>query len=130
MKELLATAAMAAAYFLLMGLGFNTDQSACPDWTGFHTNRQLTPNGDNIDEEWRITYNLYCWEDVEFWIYNSEGEVVYHNVGDSFDLYPFWDGTIMGEYVPNGEYSYLIKAIKTDTGELREKKGSFRMIKK
>ena len=129
MKHLLLIPALASAYFLLMGLGFSTDQSACPDWTGFHTNRQLTPNGDNIDEEWRITYNLYRWEEVEFWIYNPVGVEVYHNVGDSFDLYPFWDGKIMGEWAPNGEYSYLITAIKTDTGELREKRGSFKMKK-
>lgn len=108
-------------------LKFNDDSDKCPDWTGFHTNRQITPNGDNIDEEWRITYNLYCWEEVEFWIYNSVGVEIYHNVGDSFDLYPFWDGTINGELVPSGEYSYLITAIKTDTGELREKRGSFKM---
>ena len=43
-------------------------KTKCPYWTTFHTSDRLTPDNDNIDDTWRITYNLYCWEDVEFWI--------------------------------------------------------------
>jgi len=105
-------------------------KTKCPDWTTFHTSDRLTPDNDNIDDTWRITYNLYCWEDVEFWIYNEENEEIYHDYGSSFDLYPFWDGVLNKQYIPNGEYSYVITAKKITTGEVIQKTGKFTMFKK
>ena len=125
MKYLLLILIFGATY-----LESNTQSKECSEWTRLHTDKILTPDGDNINDEWRITYDLYCWEDVEFWIYDSEGKEVYHDFGESFDLYPYWDGTMKGEYVPNGQYFYTINAVKINTGVLTEKKGSFKIFKK
>jgi gliding motility-associated-like protein len=114
---------------LLGGITYRATYSECPDWTTFHTNNKITPNNDNINEVWKITYSLNCWKDVEFWVYNDKNEEIYHDYGSSFDLYPFWEGKIKGEYVPNGTYSYIIKATKINTGKSIEKTGQFKMIR-
>lgn len=113
----------------LGGITYGVTYPKCPDWTTFHTNNKITPDNDHINEVWRITYNLNCWEDVEFWVYNDKNEEVYHDYGTSFDSYPFWEGKIKGEYIPNGTYSYVIKAVKITTKKSVEKTGQFEMIR-
>lgn len=130
MKQLIIISILGCIAYGTTLLGSGETQPRCPDWTTFHTSDNLTPNNDNIDDTWRITYNLYCWEDVEFWIYNDKNEEVYHDYGSSFDLYPFWDGVLNKQYVPNGEYSYVITAKKITTGEVIQKTGKFTMFKK
>lgn len=129
MKQLIIISILGCIAYGTTLLGSEETQPRCPDWTTLHVNDKLTPDNDNINDTWRITYNLYCWEDVEFWVYNDKNEEVYHDYGVSFDLYPFWDGTINKKYVPDGEYSYIIKATKITTGETIEKTGHFTLKK-
>ena len=97
----------------------------CPDWTTIHIPNTFTPNNDGFNDVWKIMYDFYCWEDVEFWIYNRWGEEIYHNYGDSFDSYPFWDGSVRGgdHYVSDGVYVYIVQGKKVGRAEVVKKQG-------
>ena len=83
----------------------------CPDWTTIHIPNTFTPNNDGMNDVWMIKYDLYCWEEVEFKIFNRWGDLIYKGYGSSFDSYPFWDGSVMGgdHYVSDGVYVYVVK---------------------
>jgi hypothetical protein len=74
---------------------------------------------------WQVKYDLGCWEDVEFEIYNRWGNKIYHGYGDSFDSYPYWDGSINGGsyYAQDGIYVYLVKGKKIGRAEVVKKQG-------
>ena len=97
----------------------------CPDWTTIHAPNTFTPNNDGINDVWKIIYDLNCWEDLEFRIFNRWGNEVYHNEGDSFDSYPYWDGSVNGgsHYVSDGVYVYIITAKKVGSALVIEERG-------
>ena len=97
----------------------------CPDWTTLHIPNTFTPNNDGFNDTWQIIYDLYCWEDVEFWIYNRWGEEIYHDYGSSFDSYPFWDGSVRGGdyYVADGVYVYIVQGKKVGRAEVVKEQG-------
>ena len=97
----------------------------CPDWTAIYIPNTFTPNNDGLNDVWKIMYDLYCWEDVEFWVYNRWGEEVYHAYGSSFDSYPFWDGSVRGGdyYVSDGVYIYVVQGKKVGRAEVVKKQG-------
>jgi len=97
----------------------------CPDWTTIHIPNTFTPNNDGFNDVWKIIYDLYCWEDVEFWVYNRWGEEIYHAYGSSFDSYPFWDGSVRGgdHYVSDGVYIYVVQGKKVGRAEVVKKQG-------
>ena len=68
---------------------------------------------------------MNCWEDLEFRIFNRWGNEVYHNEGDSFDSYPYWDGSVNGgsHYVSDGVYVYIITAKKVGSTLVIEERG-------
>ena len=72
-----------------------------------------------------IKYDLYCWEDVEFKIFNRWGNMIYEGYGDAFDSYPFWDGSVRGgdHYVSDGVYVYMVKGKKIGRADIIEKVG-------
>jgi len=77
----------------------------------------FTPNNDGVNDVWKILYDLDCWEDVEFKIFNRWGQNIYTGYDDGFDGYPFWDGTVNGGsyLVSDGIYYYEVKGKKTDS---------------
>lgn len=97
----------------------------CPDWTTIHIPNTFTPNGDGVNEVWQIMYDLNCWEDVEFWIFNRWGVEIYHDYGDGFDSYPYWDGSVRGgnHYVSDGVYTYIVKGKKMNSVQVIQKTG-------
>jgi gliding motility-associated-like protein len=97
----------------------------CPDWTTIHIPNAFTPNGDGVNEVWQIKYDLNCWEDVEFWIFNRWGVEIYHDYGDSFDSYPYWDGSVRGgnHYVSDGVYTYIVRGKKMNSAQVIQKTG-------
>lgn len=97
----------------------------CPDWTTIHAPNTFTPNNDGINDVWKIIYDLNCWEDLEFRIFNRWGNEVYYNEGDSFDSYPYWDGSVNGgsHYVSDGVYVYIITAKKVGSALVIEERG-------
>lgn len=97
----------------------------CPDWTTIHAPNTFTPNNDGINDVWKIIYDLNCWEDLEFRIFNRWGNEVYYNTGDNFDNYPYWDGSVNGgsHYVSDGVYVYLVTAKKMNSSLIIEERG-------
>ena len=97
----------------------------CPDWTTIHAPNTFTPNNDGINDVWKLIYDLGCWEDIEFWIYNRWGNEIYHAYGDSFDSYPYWDGSVNGgnHYVSDGVYVYTFKGKRIGRAEAIQESG-------
>ena len=97
----------------------------CPDWATLLIPNTFTPNNDGLNDVWQVKYDLGCWEDVEFEIYNRWGNKIYHGYGDSFDSYPYWDGSINGgsHYAQDGIYVYLVKGKKIGRAEVVKKQG-------
>jgi len=97
----------------------------CPDWTTIHAPNTFTPNNDGINDVWKLIYDLNCWEDVEFWIYNRWGNEIYHAEGDSYDSYPYWDGSVKGgsHYVSDGVYTYTFKGKRIGRAEVIQRAG-------
>lgn len=103
----------------------------CPDWTTIHAPNVFTPNNDGINDAWKLIYDLNCWEDVEFWVYNRWGEEVYHAYGESFDSYPYWDGSINGGnyYVSDGVYTYIFRGKKIGQSEIISMTGHISILR-
>ena len=103
----------------------------CPDWTTIHIPNTFTPNNDGWNDIWQFKYDLNCWENIEFWIYNRWGDLIYHNYGSSFDSYPFWDGSVDGgdHYVSDGVYVYVVKGKKSGRAEVIEKQGHINIFR-
>lgn len=85
----------------------------------------FTPNNDGINDVWQLIYELECWVDVEFKIFNRWGTLIYSGYGDEFDSYPYWNGSINNGsyYVQDGVYFYQLKGRKSDSPEVIEENG-------
>ena len=97
----------------------------CPEWTTIHIPNTFTPNGDNFNDVWMMKYDLNCWVDVEFMIYNRWGTKIYHSFGSLFDSYPYWDGSINdgNHYASDGVYAYIFKARRKGSTEVVKESG-------
>lgn len=97
----------------------------CPDWTTIHAPNTFTPNKDGLNDVWHLVYDLDCWEDVEFWIYDRWGVKIYHAHGNSFDGYPYWDGSVRGgnHYVSDGVYTYIFRGKKVGRVDIIKESG-------
>ena len=96
----------------------------CWPWTVFIPNT-FTPNNDGWNDVWQMVYDLDCWIDVEFKIFNRWGVQIYHGFGDDFDSYPYWDGSINGgtSYASDGVYTYTFYARKWNSVEVYQRSG-------
>jgi gliding motility-associated-like protein len=97
----------------------------CPDWTSVYIPNTFSPNGDGYNDTWEMIYDLECWVDVEFKVFNRWGGLVYEGRGDSFDSYPFWNGSVNGGsyYVADGIYIYTFYARKINSVEIFRRNG-------
>ena len=97
----------------------------CPDWTSVYIPNTFTPNNDGNNDVWKMVYDLDCWVDVEFKIFNRWGNEIYHSYGDYFDSYPYWDGSINGgnNYAIDGVYTYTFYAKKLNSVEVFQRHG-------
>lgn len=75
----------------------------------------FTPNGDNINDEFRPTYTSI--RKYKIWIYNTMGKRVY----ESEDITVGWDGTYKGNETPIGAYYYVVEAEGVDGTEYKLK---------
>ena len=91
----------------------------CPDGTTIYAANTFTPNQDGINDVWKLIYDSNCWVDVEFWIFNRWGSLIYHDYGDSFEDYPYWDGA----NVADGVYIYTFKGRRRGRSEVIKKSG-------
>jgi gliding motility-associated-like protein len=63
----------------------------------------FSPNGDGINDTWRIKY-LESYEGATVEVYNRSGQIIYRSIGYAVD----WDGTYKGSPLPVGTYYYII----------------------
>ncbi|MCX7650181.1 MAG: gliding motility-associated C-terminal domain-containing protein [Flavobacteriales bacterium] len=79
---------------------------------GPHIPNTFTPNGNGINEEWRII--AYGVKEFELRIFNRWGEEIFF----SDDVYKGWDGYYQGREAPQGTYVYRcqIKYLNGDVG--------------
>lgn len=82
-------------------------EDECGELTSVFIPNTFTPNNDGLNDVWEIVYDLGCWEDLEFWIYNRWGQLVYYGVEELF-----WNGSVNGgnHYVADGVYVYKVRA--------------------
>lgn len=66
----------------------------------------FTPDGDEFNQDWRISIEGLDIYDFEINVFNRWGEMIW----ESHDPYDGWDGTYNGKLVPNGMYSWTIRA--------------------
>lgn len=79
----------------------------------------FTPNGDGINETWRIKYAIME-PDMLTYIYDRYGKLI-----TGFDIEsPGWDGTLNGVPLPSTDYWFVVKR---QNGE--EKRGHFSLIR-
>ena len=97
----------------------------CPDWTSVYIPNTFSPNNDGINDIWKMVYDLDCWVDVEFKIFNRWGDMIYSGMGDYYDSYPYWDGSINGgdHYASDGVYTYTFHARKLNSVEVFQRHG-------
>lgn len=63
----------------------------------------LSPNGDDINDAWRIV-NINYHPESKIWVYSRSGQLVYNKKAYNND----WMGTYKGETLPEGNYYYQI----------------------
>jgi gliding motility-associated-like protein len=104
--------------------------SECWPWTLYIPNT-FSPNNDGINDTWQIIYDLECWVDVEFRIFNRWGEMIYHGYDFNFNSYPFWDGSINGGeyYAADGVYVYTFYGRREDSPEILEESGTISIFR-
>jgi len=97
----------------------------CPDWTSVYIPNTFSPNNDGINDIWKMVYDLDCWVDVEFKIFNRWGEMIYSGLGDYYDSYPYWDASVNGgdHYAVDGVYTYTFHARKLNSVEVFQRHG-------
>lgn len=100
----------------------------CPEWTTLYVPNTFTPNNDGFNEVWEIKYDLNCWEDIEFKIYNRWGVQIYHSNNTS---YLYWDGSVQdgSHYVSDGIYVYVIKGKRVNMTDIIQKVGHITVLR-
>lgn len=81
----------------------------------------FTPNGDGLNDTFGVSGEAI--KEFHLKIFNRWGEVIYesNNVKDR------WDGTYMGEKVPEGTYIYTVTAAGA-SGKRQSKEGRVKVI--
>ncbi len=64
----------------------------------------LSPNGDNINDEWQI-YGIQKFPRAEVNVYDRWGQNVFRSIGYATP----WDGSNRGKKLPTGSYYYVIE---------------------
>jgi gliding motility-associated-like protein len=84
----------------------------------------FTPNNDGMND---YLYPLNAWKasNLEFFIYNRYGQVVFHTT----DWTRKWDGTINGQQQSTGVYVWMLRYTDRETGQQVFKKGTTVLIR-
>jgi gliding motility-associated-like protein len=85
----------------------------------------FTPNGDNLNDFFKVVYNHYVSSLKSFVIFNRAGRVVFPLSGQSIDM--GWDGRVNG--VMQEADAYLWKAVLVTNGVEEIKSGSVLLLK-
>jgi gliding motility-associated-like protein len=76
----------------------------------------FTPNGDGVNDYWEMPYQ----PDLEVFIYDRWGQLIFHTTHYGTDNYNKWDGKSQknGKNLPIGTYYYIIKPNKVKQNPL------------
>jgi gliding motility-associated-like protein len=85
----------------------------------------FTPNNDGNNDQYEIFGNKKIWSHLEFSIFNRIGEMVFQTSDHEFK----WDGSYMGEMMPNGIYVYQMKLSYVNGHVETTQKGSISLIR-
>ncbi|QDK79944.1 gliding motility-associated C-terminal domain-containing protein [Spirosoma sp. KCTC 42546] len=89
----------------------------------------FTPNGDGINDHFRLIANPCLGRLRQLIIYNRWGQVVFHQeMISALDTVFEWDGTYQGELVHTGVYSYQL-TLEFITGKVNQQTGSLVVIR-
>ncbi len=83
-------------------------------------NNALTPNGDGINDEWLIQYDLEL-EAPEVSIFNIYGQQIFYSKA----YHNNWKGSYNGSILPNGTYYY---SINFNTKDIKPIRGSLSIL--
>ncbi len=71
--------------------------------SGIHIPNAFSPNGDGINDEWKIE-GMFDYPEAEIRVYNREGREVYVDKGGQ----RAFDGSFQGKPLPTGTYYYYV----------------------
>ena len=88
----------------------------------------FTPNGDGINDTFRVTANPCRGRLRQLTIYNRWGQVVFHQkITAVSDKLLEWDGTYQGEFAHTGVYNYQL-TIESTTGTVSNHSGTLTLM--
>jgi len=85
-----------------------------------HTPNTFTPNGDTLNDYWKPVTRIECWWRWECRVYNRWGTLVWV----SYDPQDKWLGNRLGAFVPDGVYTWTIKASTWESQKVIEMVGN------
>jgi gliding motility-associated-like protein len=89
----------------------------------------FTPNGDGINDRFRLIANPCLGRLRQLIIYNRWGEVVFQQERvSSLDTVFEWDGTYQGELVHAGVYSYQL-TLESTAGKINKQTGALMVVR-
>ena len=86
----------------------------------------FTPNGDGINDEWRIIFlkGFVCYDDFDLTVFNHNRQLVF----ESSSISDTWNGKQNGLTAPLGVY-HFVAHYKEQNGEIKEASGQFLLIR-
>lgn len=87
-------------------------------------NNSFSPNGDGINELWKVYDNFSCLQKVKVAVYNRYGSKVY----ESNDYKNTWDGRYKNSSVPDGTY-YAVVVYTLSSGKVIEKRTDLTILR-
>lgn len=88
----------------------------------------FTPNGDGINDHFRLIANPCLGRLRQLLIYNRWGQVVFHQeMASALDTVFDWDGTYQGEPVHTGVYSYQL-TLESASGKISQQTGALMVV--
>ena len=117
-RVILTTEIGSFTYLRINSFGCRTEglylvEDICPP--GIFYPSIFTPNGDG-DNDYMVVAGKYITE-YDLTIFSRWGEIIFH----TNDLFEYWDGTYLGEDMPEGVYNWII-VYKGGEGEFAESK--------
>lgn len=89
----------------------------------------FTPNGDGVNDIFRVTVNPCLGWLRQLTIYNRWGQVVFHGeLVSTVDQVLTWDGTYRGERVPSGVYGYQL-TFESAPGKVNKHLGALTVVR-
>ena len=85
----------------------------------------FTPDGDELNQVWRIYVQGIDIYDFDLLIYNRWGELIW----ESHDPSAGWDGTYNGKIVPTGTYSWVARVKRPQNDGKKTFSGSINLLR-